>query len=67
MTFKQFCDNVRKAHYKGSFSMALVTAFLAVIAVLVFVTLMVAMPGIGFSIVLIASVARIIYAGLRGK
>lgn len=67
MTFKEFCDNVGRAHWEGSFTLVVAVAVLWVSLTFCLVVLLVAAPGIGFSVVIFGVVARIIYAGLKGK
>lgn len=67
MTFKDFVNNLNRAHDRGSFSLALVYATAAVFLIIVLVGIMVTAPMVGTCILFTAAVARVIYAGLKGR
>lgn len=67
MTFKEFVDNLNRAHDRGSFSLTLVYASISVLLVFFFVCFMVAAPVFGWGALIAGAVARVVYAGLKGR
>lgn len=67
MTFKDFVNNLNRAHDRGSFSLILVYATVAAIFGFVLVGILVTAPVVGICILFAAAVARVVYAGLKGR
>lgn len=67
MTFKEFVNNLNRAHDRGSFSLTLVYAAISVLLVFVMVCIMIVAPVFGFGALIGSAVARVVYAGLKGR
>lgn len=67
MKFKEFVDNIGRAHDRGSFSLAVVYAVFAVFLGFFLAAIMVTSPEIGLTILVGLGVGRIVYAGLKGR
>lgn len=67
MTFKDFVDNLNRAHDRRSFSLTLVYATAAVFLIIVLVGIMATAPMFGTCILFAAAAARVVYAGLKGR
>lgn len=67
LTFKEFVNNLNRAHDRGSFSLTLVYAAISVLLAFVMICIMIVAPVFGFSALVAAAVARVVYAGLKGR
>lgn len=67
LTFKEFVDNLNRAHDRGSFSLTLVYASILVLLVFIMICIMIVAPVFGFGALVAAAVARVVYAGLKGR
>ena len=67
MKFKEFVDNINRAHDRGSFSLALVYVLITVVLGFFLIAIMVNSPVIGLAISFVLGLGRIVYAGLKGR